>query len=1577
MFFTKLGNWFQPRSGFQVRQPARKVRRGFRPQILELEPRILLNGVSLIPGDASGLTKPDATTQARLADAYGHVPLSFEVNQGQTDSRVDFLSRGQGYNLFLTSQGAVLSLKNASTQAFDVLRMNFSGANSSSLAEGLDGLVGKSNYYVGSDPQQWHTDIPTFGKVVYHDVYPGIDVVYYGNQQQLEYDFVVAPGADPNAIVLDFQGADQMTLNDQGALVLHTAGGDVLEQAPNVYQQVNGVRTLISGSYNILNDHQVAINLGAYDKSEPLVIDPSLVYSTYLGANLQDFVTSIVVDSAGNAYVTGGTSSPSFPVTAGSFQPQYGGNGSDDAFLTKYNPAATQLLYSTYLGGSGADDGFGVALDSNSNIYVAGSTQSINFPTTVGAFQRFLPGVSAAFVSKFSTSGSIIYSTYIGSPNSDRALALAVDVIGQAYITGSTNSAAFPVTTGVLQSSYGGGPSDAFVAVLNSAASNLVFSTYLGGSGADEGRALVIDGTNNVYIAGKTDSPNLPSSPIQAALGGAADAFVAKMNGAGTSLIYFTYLGGTTNDQANGIAIDSNTDVYVTGSTDSPNFPVTAGVFQSQLLGGADVFAARINPSGQSLTYSTYIGGINDDVGNAISVDTFSNATIVGRSNSFNYPTTSNRLQGLAGQNDVIISELNSGGSALLYSTFLGGTGNDNARTVTTDAQGTIWFGGDTTGFFPITPGVQQPVYGGGFTDGFVGKLTGLPIPSFHLFISQQPGTTLGGAPITPFPTVQVLDRNNNVVTGDNSDQITAVIGQNPGSGTLSGTLVLTVTNGVAVFNNLTIDKLGNGYTLVFSNPALTPVTTNPFNILQATQIKFAQQPTNTTALQPITPAVTVQVLDQNGNLVTSDNTDQITLAIGTNPGNPPGKLGGTLTLTVVNGVATFSNLTIDQAAIGYTLSATSGSLTGDTSSTFDITGQPQVATQLAFGQQPTTTLAGKPITPSVMVQVQDKTGAVVTTDNTTVVTIALGNNPPSATLSGTLTATAVNGIATFSNLSLDKGGTGFTLTATAGSLTPATSNAFDITTPLPGVALAFAQQPTSTGAGVAIIPPIKVAVLDNTGAVVTTDNTDVISIAIGNNPNGGTLSGTTTATVSNGIATFSNLSINRSGLGYTLIAASTGLNGATSSAFDVLVGPVTTFTIQAPATIRGGIPFAFTITAFDQFGSINTSYKGTVAFNSSDPLAQLPSNYTFTSADKGVHTFTATLKTVGSQGITVTDTTKPTVTATAVVQVMSAKIFSNIATGTSEGGGPEVKVIDPVSKAALLDFFAYDPQFAGGVRVALGDVNGDGSLDLVTAPGPGGGPDIHVYDVATGALIRQFFAFDPAFTRGEFVATGDVNADGFDDIVVSADSGGGPNVVVYSGKDNSLLYNFFAFDPRFIGGVRVAAGDVNGDGLADIVTAAGPGGGPNVRIFSGANGNRIQSYFAYDPRFVLGVFVATGNFTSDPYHTVDVVTGPGNGGGPNVIVFDGPTGKVKRNFFAEPFGNFPFLPDQKQSLSGVRVASVDVNGDGVSDLVVSYGKNHSSQVVTFDVTTLKQLDSFFAYNPLFTDGVFVGGGSR
>ena len=609
-------------------------------------------------------SKPPAVNPAIKAN-FANLPLSFEANQGQSDGRVKFLSRGQGYSLFLTDREAVLALHKNELQSIherggkptlpaksgktDVVRMELDGASHGLRVIGEEPLPGKSNYFIGKDPSKWRTNVPTYSKVKYTGVYPGIDLVYYGNQQQLEYDFVVAPNADPNQARLHFAGASKLKLNHDGDLEIIAKDGEIAFHKPVVYQMKDNQRQAVEGSFKLVAKNTVGFELGSYDRSRQLVVDPTLGYSTYLGGSTSERGYAIVADSSGTAYVTGLTVSDDFPVTAGAFQRQIN-YATQGIFISKFNASGSALLYSTVMSGT-IDEGAcityseAIRVDPEGNAYVAGSTSCIDFPVTSGAFQttNHQGGNNTnGFLTKLNPSGSaLIYSTYLGGSGSglpgggDGIQALVLDASSDAYVSGATNSRDFPVTSSAFQKVNKDPKANkllpfqttGFVAELNSAGTQLIYSTYLGGSAGAAGdgdsvNGIAIDNTGSAYVTGTTSSSDFPTTPgsfqpVAPEATPATSAFVTRLSSDGSALLYSTFLGGTgvigqpastIGDHGVGIALDSSNLVYVTGTTRSATFPVTPGAFQ--LIGnGYTGFVSVFNLEGPGLVYSTFLGG--------------------------------------------------------------------------------------------------------------------------------------------------------------------------------------------------------------------------------------------------------------------------------------------------------------------------------------------------------------------------------------------------------------------------------------------------------------------------------------------------------------------------------------------------------------------------------------------------------------------------------------------------------------------------------------------------------------------------------------------------------------------------------------------------------------------------------------------------------------------------------------------------------------------------------------------------------------------------------------------------------
>ncbi|HEX8221423.1 MAG TPA: SBBP repeat-containing protein [Chloroflexia bacterium] len=709
---------------------------------------VLGTGVPFALSTLSTTSVPSPAVAPPNAAGLARLPIAFEPNAGQTDRSVRFMAHIPGGALFFAPSEVVLSLfaptaegshrdtgripglaaplaatTSQASGAPGVLRVQFRGTDSAVRIVATDDLAGRVNYLLGSDPAGWHTGIPTYRTLTYQGLYRGVDLSYNGTGARLKGTYTVAAGADPSSIRWGYEGANGVSLDPQGNLVVAVGGMVVTEAAPIAWQASGGQRDPVAVSYLLHPDGTVGFALGNYDPTRPLVLDPTLTYSTYLGGTAFEMGYDIAVDAAGNAYVTGVTESTNFP-TANAIQATNAGSG--DVFVIKLNAEGSGFVYSTYLGGSNFERGYGIAVDGSGNVYVTGDTTSTDFPT-LNPIQATNAGNGDVFVSRLNAEGSaLVYSTYLGGSGFDTGSRLEVDGAGNVYIAGSTESTDFP-TANAIQAANGGGR-DAVVSKLNAAGSAFVYSTYLGGSGFDEGNGIAIDTGGNAYVTGSTASTNFPTlNAIQANNAGDRDAFASKLNAKGSALVYSTYLGGSSFDECNGIAVDAAGSAYVTGMSQSTDFP-TANAIQAANAGGSDAFVSKLNAEGSALVYSTYLGGSSSDAGNGIAVDAAGNAHATGYTQSTNFPTVNSIQDDNAGGSDVFATELNAEGSALVHSTYLGGDMDDNGNGIAVDAAGNAYLTGDTQSANFPTANPLQAAYGGGY-DGFVAKIAGGDLP--------------------------------------------------------------------------------------------------------------------------------------------------------------------------------------------------------------------------------------------------------------------------------------------------------------------------------------------------------------------------------------------------------------------------------------------------------------------------------------------------------------------------------------------------------------------------------------------------------------------------------------------------------------------------------------------------------------------------------------------------------------------------------------------------------------------------------------------------------------------------------
>jgi hypothetical protein len=696
-------------------------------------------------------------SNAKLTTSGRQLPLVFEENQGQTDPEIKFLSRGRTFDAYLKSNGVLLTFPTYPTRDADqsgdeslvnhFLSLKMEGANYDAQIIGEEILQSSTNYFVGNDRQRWLTDVHHYEKVRYEEAYPGIDVVYYRNQLGLEYDFRISPGADYKAIVLSFHGAETIAVDTSGTLVLGTVAREIRQHKPFAYQELDGVRRELTSRYVVLDgegsidrevdrpetgrrDYRVSFEVEDYDPALPLVIDPVLSYSSYLGGSARDEANAVAVDSSGNVYVVGYTNSTNFPMITTSQIAPNDCLPCGNVFITKLNPKGTAILYTTVLGGSLSESAKGVSVDSVGNAYITGYSFSKDFPVTAGAFQTNKRSVNGTdvFVTKLNSSGnSLSYSTYLGGSRNNQATSLAVDPAGAVYVTGYTYSDDFPTTANAFQTSRAGSNpffSDAFVTRLDPSGGKLSYSTYLGGSGMDQANSVAVDSSGDAYITGRA-GPGFPttSGAFQPEIKGGNDAFVTKLRSGDGALLYSTYLGGSSGlpddgacipescpvgDHGLGIAVDHSGNAYVTGQTSSSDFPSTPESFHADLNSIASLFLTKLNPEGNALVYSAVgIGGVS------VAVDFVGSAYVAGTTLLDTIPMVSPFQGKRKGGVDAYIAKLDPTGSILLYSSYLGGGDHDFANGIAVDAFGTAYVIGNTISRnFKVT-NAFQPIFGG------------------------------------------------------------------------------------------------------------------------------------------------------------------------------------------------------------------------------------------------------------------------------------------------------------------------------------------------------------------------------------------------------------------------------------------------------------------------------------------------------------------------------------------------------------------------------------------------------------------------------------------------------------------------------------------------------------------------------------------------------------------------------------------------------------------------------------------------------------------------------------------------
>ncbi len=618
------------------------------------------------------------------------------------------------------------SIRNEQSQPA-LIELVFLGANKV-IPQGSKILPHTSNFFIGNDPSNWYSGIRSYREVVYTDLYENIDLVYHVSNDGIKYEFIVRPGGNPEDIELRYEGIDDLTIEIDGSLNAKTPIGALLDKDLYIYQETKAGQKEIGGVFVKKQGIDCSFGFGiidSYNKDSPLIIDPLLFFSTYLGGSYNDRVYDMDIDSSDNVYIVAETLSSDFPTTPTANDTSL--NGGYDVIVCKLSSDGSTLLYSTFLGGSVDDRGYSITVDSSNNAYVTGSAGSSDFPTTSGAYNTTSSGYLEIFVCKLSADGStLLYSTFVGGTDNDYGVSITLDSVNNAYIAGATQSSDFPITLGANDTTYDG-DYDVIVFKLNADGSDLLNSTYIGGNGYEYAYSIALDSSNNCYLTGCTVSADFPTTPgaYNTSFGESIDVFVCKLSADYTNIVFSTYIGGSGADYTYSLAIDSSNNTYVTGCTNSANFPTSLNANDTSFNGGTyDAFVFKLSADGSSLLYSTFLGGSNTDIGKDIQVDASDNAYIVGETLSADFPTTNNAYDiSSNGDYDAFISKLNPVGTTILYSTFFGGTLDDHGYAISLDSNDNVVASGAThSNDLPTTSGANDTTYAG-WNDAFIFKL--------------------------------------------------------------------------------------------------------------------------------------------------------------------------------------------------------------------------------------------------------------------------------------------------------------------------------------------------------------------------------------------------------------------------------------------------------------------------------------------------------------------------------------------------------------------------------------------------------------------------------------------------------------------------------------------------------------------------------------------------------------------------------------------------------------------------------------------------------------------------------------
>jgi hypothetical protein len=1464
---------------------------------------------------------------------------------------VEYLAHGPGYSLSLARGEALLSLideggprRPAQSAA---VRVKVLGSNRRVPGRPSDLQTGKSNYFIGNNPNLWRRDLPHYGRVEYSGIYPGIDLAYYGAGQQLEYDFVVRPQARPRTIRLEFDGAERMSIDPSGDLVLAVRGSEIRERKPVAYQESAGERHAVEARYVLLGKKQVGFEVGSYDETIPLVIDPVLVYSTYLGSANNDLAYRVVLDAAGNTYY-GGLSQAT--TLTGNAMGNAKSSGGVSKMIAKVSPAGV-LLYTTFIGGT-ADQAsiYGLDVDGNGNVYATGPTYSTDFPLVNDArHSSFAGGANDVFVLELDSTGSaLVFSTLLGGSGNEYSVGLRLDSVGNIYVVGNTQSSNFPTTSGAYQTSLAGGK-DAFLSKLAPGGTSLVYSTYFGGSSADDSNNITLDATGNAYIYGDTGSTNLPVlNAFQATYCGGTNTptyghgWLSKFSPSG-SLVYSTFVCGSQlgYDTVRGAALDSSGDLIITGATSSTTFPTTAGAIQTSyggtmINGGGDAFVMKVSPSG-GLLYSSYLGGSNDDVGRGVAIDAEGNWYLTGQTASTNFPTANPLQSANGGSYDAFLTKINATGTAILFSTYLGGTQSDQGNDVVVDANGRAYLAGQTTSTNFPTKNPIQTAYGGGTNDAI---LAAIATCDFTLSApGSVPANGVNGSSITITTTPEcgwTTASNGTWVTltssapGVGSGAVSYSVAANSG-GPRNGSLTI---GGLAV----TISQQGAGPSLTSITPnsgtqgaTITNLTLAGSNLSGATinvptgitvsnvttsagsiTATFAISTTATTGLQSVT--VTANGVTSSGVGFTINPAPSLS-SISPNSGTQ----GGTVNVTLSG-----SNLT------GATINAPSGiTVSGVTVTASSITATLAISSTAPTGAQSVTVTAGGVTSNAVTFTVNagPSLNAITPTSGTqgatiTNVTLA-GSNLSGATIN------APTGI-TVSNVTTSTG----SITATFAISATATVGLQSVTVTAGGV--------TSNGVGFTINPaPSLSSISPNSGTQggtvnVTLSGSNLTGATI-NAPSGLTVSGLTvsgvTVTASSITATFAISATATTGLQSVTVTA----NGVTSNGVGFTINPAPSLTSITPNSGTQG-------------GTANVTIAGS---NLTGATINTPSGLTVSGVTVTASSITATLAisataTTGLQSVTVTANG---VTSNGVgFTINPAPSLSSISPNSGTQGGT-VNVTIAGSNLTGATINAPSGITVSGVTVSAGSITATFAVSATAASG------LQSVTVTANRMTSNAvgFTINPApsltsITPNSGAQGGTVGVtiagSNLSGATINAPTGITVSNVTASAGSITATLAISSTAPTGAQSITVTAGGVTSNSIVFTVSAFTP-----IRINSGGGTytDMQGNVWSPDSGYSGGSVVSTANViagTPDPGLYQNWRAGPD--GAPLIYTFTGiqnGTRTVTLDF-----------ADAVSTAAGQRVFSVAINGVTVLanlDLYQSIGPNRAvSQSFTVTVST-------------------------